>query len=78
MVKNDSCVLPLRFLPKMAKKIQKVFWCMFQEHFAQIVWKKNKNDKIWRFLRNFYKPLQALIFEKNNALKYAVIFSQKN
>ena len=22
---------------KMAKKIQKVFWCMFQEHFVQIV-----------------------------------------
>ena len=39
--------------------------------------KKNKNDKIWRGFGNFYQNLQMLIFEKNNALKYAVIW-QKN
>ena len=75
MVKNDNCVLPLGLLTKMTKKIQIFFGeCLRSTlHKSSTKFlKKNKNDKIWQFLGNFYQFF--FVSKKNYSCHFLVLF----
>ena len=68
MVKNDSCVLPLRLLPKKFKNFSDECLRSALHKMSTKFLKKNKNDKIWRVFGNFYQNLQEKGVKNDNCV----------